>query len=65
MFKIQKTEFANKTFRLPQELISKLETIAQSRQISVNNLVIQCCEYAISNMEDTPFDNIREKSAKL
>jgi len=65
MFKIQKTEFANKTFRLPQELISKLETIAQSRQISVNNLVIQCCEYAISNIEDTPVDNIREKSAKL
>ena len=65
VFKVKKKEFINKTFRLPIELVNQLETIAQNQNVSLNNLVIQCCEYAISNIEDTPVGNIREKSAKL
>lgn len=51
MFKIKKTEHINKTFRLPVELVEKMELLAQSRGVSLNNLVIQCCEYALDNIE--------------
>lgn len=51
MFKIKKTEHVNKTFRLPVELVEKMEKLAQSRGVSLNNLVVQCCEYALENIE--------------
>ena len=54
MFTIKKTEYTNKTFRIPQELLHKLEVLAQEKQISVNSLVIQCCEYALSNISEPP-----------
>ena len=52
-FKIKsnKPEMVNKTFRLPQELVQKLQTVAQNKGISLNNLVAQCCEYALKNIE--------------
>lgn len=53
MFKVKKTEHINKTFRLPVELVEKMEELAQSRGVSLNNLVIQCCEYALDNIEDS------------
>ncbi|MBQ7336241.1 MAG: hypothetical protein IJW92_07205 [Clostridia bacterium] len=51
MFKIKKTEHINKTFRLPIELVEKMESLAQNKGVSLNNLVIQCCEYALENIE--------------
>ena len=51
MFKIKKTEHINKTFRLPTELVKRMEEIAQNKGISLNNLVVQCCEYALANIE--------------
>ena len=50
-FKIEKPEMVNKTFRLPKVLIEKMQTIAQNKEISLNNLVVQCCEYALKNIE--------------
>ncbi|MCL2851485.1 MAG: Arc family DNA-binding protein [Defluviitaleaceae bacterium] len=52
MFDVKKPEFTNKTFRMPVELVEKLSTVAQANNVSVNNLVIQCCEYALDNMSD-------------
>ena len=52
MFEIKKKEYVNKTFRMPQELIRKMETLAQDKQVSLNNLVIQCCEYALKNLDE-------------
>jgi len=52
MFKIQKPEYVNKTFRMPLDLVSKLETLAQNENISLNNLIIQCCEYALDHLEN-------------
>lgn len=52
MFDVKKTEMANKTFRLPVELIKRLETVAQQKGVSVNNLVRQCCEYALDNLKN-------------
>lgn len=52
MFKITKPEYVNKTFRMPKELVVKLETLAQEKGISVNQLVIQCCNYALENLDE-------------
>lgn len=51
MFKIEKPEMINKTFRMPLELVEEMQKIAQEQGISLNNLVVQCCEYALKNLE--------------
>lgn len=50
MFKVKKIEMINKTFRLPTKLVEELQTIAQNKGVSLNNLVQQCCEYAIKKL---------------
>lgn len=50
MFQIKKTEYTNKTFRMPTELIKRMEILAQNKHVSLNNLVVQCCEYALENI---------------
>ncbi len=52
MFNIEKPEMVNKTFRLPAELVERLCTVAQNRGVSLNNLVKQCCEYALSQLAE-------------
>ncbi len=51
MFKIEKVETINKTFRIPVELVSKLQIVAQEQEVSMNSLVVQCCEYALNNLD--------------
>lgn len=51
MFKVQKPETVNKTFRLPKELVQELQTVAQNQGVSLNKLVQQCCEYALKNLD--------------
>lgn len=51
MFKIEKPETINKTFRLPLELVQKLQKEAQNKGVSLNSLVAQCCEYALKNLD--------------
>lgn len=53
MFDVKKPEMVNKTFRLPLELVKQLEIIAQQNGVSMNNLVLQCCKYALDNIEET------------
>ncbi len=53
-FKIKKTQSSNKTIRMPDPLIEKLQTIADKNNISFNQLVVQCCDYALNNMSQTP-----------
>ena len=57
MFKVKKTEHVNKTFRMPLELVKKLEILAQEKQVSLNNLIIQCCEYALDNISSSEEEN--------
>lgn len=52
MFKVKKEEHINKTFRMPLELVKKLEKLAQEKKVSLNNLVVQCCEYALENIDN-------------
>ncbi len=49
MFKVEKTEMINKTFRLPLKLVEELQTVAQNQHVSLNNLVQQCCIYALDH----------------
>ena len=49
-FKIKKPQSSNKTIRMPDELIEKMQSLADSNDISFNQLVVQCCEYALKNM---------------
>lgn len=49
MFQIEKKEYVNKTFRIPKELADHLAVVAQEESISMNELVIQCCTYALND----------------
>ncbi len=52
MLRIQgKSESASKTFRLPIDMIEKLDKIAYKNNISLNQLVIQCLDFAIDNID--------------
>ncbi|WP_072023123.1 Arc family DNA-binding protein [Selenomonas sp. AE3005] len=48
----QSQDMVNKTFRFPQELLDKLEQVAKEKNVSVNNLVKQCCEYALGDLPE-------------
>lgn len=56
MFKIQKgySSHVSKTFRLPEELVEKLDKLAFENDLSLNALVIQCLNYALDDMEEKP-----------
>ena len=47
MFQIRKPQSSNKTVRMPDELIARLQALADQNDISFNQLVIQCWEYAL------------------
>ena len=52
MFQVKKgEETVNKTFRIPKPLFDKMSDIAQREGVSLNNFVLQCCEYAIDNLK--------------
>ena len=48
----QSQDMVNKTFRFPQELLERLEQVAKEKNVSVNNLVKQCCEYALGDLPE-------------
>ena len=54
MFQVQRTEMVSKTFRLPEELVSRLSAVAQQQGVSMNNLVAQCCTYALAHLAEPP-----------
>lgn len=57
MFEIRKPEYVNKTFRMEKSLVERLAKCAGENDISVNALVAQCCEYALSHMKIEEKDN--------
>ena len=56
MLKVSKPEMVNKTFRMPAELVERLNVVAQAQKVSLNNLVCQCCEYALDNLSEPKED---------
>ena len=41
-----------KTFRLPSHMVEKLDSIAYNNKLSLNALIVQCLEYALSQMDE-------------
>ncbi len=65
MFKIQKGyDSESKTFRLPVELIEQLEKLAAQNKLSLNQLVIQCLNYAVSNLDTDGQEEGKEEDIK-
>lgn len=54
MFKVRHTEeTANRTFRFPKSLLEKMSVAAQQENVSLNSFVVQCCEYALENFQQS------------
>lgn len=51
--KPNKKETENKTIRFPLPLIEKIERAIENQEVSFSGFVIQACEYALDNMEET------------
>ncbi len=51
----------SKSFRLPEELVNKIDTLAFKNNLSLNQLVIQCLEYAVENLDN---DGEKDKDEK-
>ena len=52
MWKIQKGyNTVSKTFRLPEEMVENLDKLAFENNLSLNQLVIQCLNYALKNLD--------------
>ena len=54
MLRIKKeySEYLTKTFRIPTEIISRLDSLSHEYNTSMNKVVIQCLEYALDNISD-------------
>ena len=53
MFQVQKIErkYCTKTIRLSEQLMERIDGVCKSEGVGVNELIRQCIEYALSNME--------------
>ena len=49
-FIIKKPTSSNRTIRMPDTLIEQISKIASEQDISFNQVVIQCCEFALENL---------------
>lgn len=55
--KPNKKETENKTIRFPIPLIENIEKAIQGQDVTFSRFVIQACEYALNNLDDTQKDN--------
>lgn len=55
-FRIQKEENISKTLRFPSSIIKKIEELAHHNDLSFNQVVVQCCEYALANLDSEEDD---------
>ena len=52
-----KKETENKTIRFPIHLIEDIEKAIRVKNVTFSRFVIQACEYALKNMDDTKRDS--------
>ena len=60
-FIIKKPTSSNRTIRMPDTLIEKITKLAAEQDVSFNQVVVQCCEYAINNIRVSKNDSKTEK----
>lgn len=51
--KSDKKETENKTIRFPLPLIERINEAIENQEVSFSGFVIQACEYALANMDNT------------
>ena len=54
MFKIEKGMYGGnipRTIRFPEAFFEHLSQLAQENEVSFNFLVLQCCNYAVENLQ--------------
>ena len=54
--KPNRKETENKTIRFPIPLIDRIETAIVGKNVTFSKFVIQACEYALNNLEDSQND---------
>ena len=52
----------SKSFRLPVELVDELDKLAYENNLSLNQLVIQCLNFALENLDKDETDEIHENT---
>lgn len=61
-FYVKKVNKSSKTLRFPDDLIIKMQAIADSKEISFNELAVQCCEFAIKRLADSNDEKLPKQS---
>jgi predicted DNA-binding protein len=53
MFQVQKVErkYCTKTIRLSEQLMERIEGVCKREGVGINELIRQCIEYALGDME--------------
>jgi len=51
-FIIKKPKSFNRTIRMPEDLIDRMNEIAAAKGVSFNQLVVQCCEFALQHLKE-------------
>lgn len=60
-FIIKKPTSSNRTIRMPDPLIEKISKLASEKDVSFNQLVIQCCEFALEHLKNSDDQNETSK----
>ncbi len=51
-FVIKRPTSSNRTVRMPDDLIERISQLSSEKGISFNQLVIQCCEFALEHLNE-------------
>lgn len=61
MWKIQKGyNTVSKSFRLPEELVNELDKLAFENNLSLNQLIVQCLNFALENLDKDNKDSKKD-----
>lgn len=52
-FSVKKQANSNKTIRMPDDLICSLQRLADENNVSFNQVVVQCCRFALGHMKES------------
>ncbi len=53
-FVVKKETSVSKSFRLPEDLLDRMNNLAAEKNISLNKLVVLCCGFAMDNLAEEP-----------
>lgn len=60
-FIIKKPKSSNRTIRMPDPLIERISKLAEQQGISFNQLVVQCCEFALEHLKESQNETETDK----